>query len=132
MDAETVSKMWLDHARPVMKAWLAMDDITLAGAWLDADRAQRVAKRDGDKDAATEAFVRLQSYDEANRLITACRKGLVDMLDGIRDNYICDAIPPQPADDDEEAWEARDRVIDAMHADVLSVEAAVRVVEGEA
>jgi hypothetical protein len=130
-EAISAANAWVDHARPVIKAWLAMEDISLGGAWLDADSAQRRAKRDGDKPAATEAFMRLQSYDEAGRHLATCRKELFGMLDGIRDNYRCDYARSASMDADEAEWDSVEEFNDELDRGIVSVDAAARMVEGE-
>lgn len=129
--ATTAANAWTIHARPIIRAYLAMEDVSVNSAWLEASAMQRQGKHDGDKDAETEGFVRVQSYNEATRYIDTCQSSLYDMLEGIRDNYLADQCPPMPDDDDDAAWDARDAFNDELARSVISVDAAVRMVEGE-
>lgn len=131
VEATIHANAWTIHARPIIRTYLTMDDVSISSAWLEASAMHRKAKRDGDKNAETEGFVRVQSYNEAMRYIASCQSSLYDMLEGIRDNYLADQCPPMPDDDDEAAWDARDAFNDELARSVISVDAAVRMVEGE-
>lgn len=120
VEATTAANAWLDHARPIIRAYLAMEDACLA-----AD----ICTVHYGKDDASKAKTR--DYREADGYRKEAQRSLYDMMEGIRDNYLADQCPPMPDDDDEAAWDARDAFNDELARSVISVDAAVRMVEGE-
>jgi hypothetical protein len=118
--AERASK-WVDLARPIIKAMFAVDDDAeqhVRAAWLDAYAAKQGHHR--------------RLYSEARGYLEKARNELFAMLDGIRDDYLCDECPQQPSQfADEQAWADRDEWNAALAESVTTVEAAIQIVTAE-
>lgn len=107
---------WLDIARPIIKAIFALEDIEHL-----LTRERFTAERDGDS----------RTFKEAAGYIAAPQRELHEMLAGIRDDFLCDEMPPQPQTDDEQAWQDRDEWTDALGESVTTVEGAIKIVTDE-
>lgn len=114
---------WIDTARPIIAAYVHMDD-EVTGALRTAQLADKTSWTPRRSASA-------QAWEEARQIIEEARNELFYMLDGIRDNFCSDQMLPQPADDDEDAWTARDEADNAVRAACLSVKDAVKLVERE-
>lgn len=117
-----LTNKWVDHARPIIKAMFAVDDAArpVTVAWLDADRGRKF------RDPLS---WQQRDYDEAKGYIETARKALFDMLDGIRDNFICDECCGVGDTDDE--TEAADAYNDWLRAETIAVDQAIRIVTDE-
>lgn len=74
-----------------------------------------------------------RTWEEARPIIGRADRELREMLDGIRENFICDHLPPHPSrDDDDEAWDAHEAFTDELRRDVTTVDALIRKMEREA
>lgn len=110
-DAIAAASLWTLAARPVVRAIFALEDVdfTLAQG---CDRA---------------------TYGEAKDIIAKPRKQLLELVEGIRDNFLSDQLPPQPGRDAPDTeWDARDEFQAEVEAGVLTVAAFVRQMELEA
>ena len=113
---------WVDEARPIIVAMFALED-----ANGDLFTAQMTARGHRRYDEPTEPGER--SCMEARDYIEKARACLFDMLDGIRDNYLCDERAG--AQDDDTAQDAADDFNDWLDDETLSVKAAVDLVIAE-
>lgn len=114
---------WINHARPIIKAWLVLDDAAdapLFNAVVDLNKAHKF----GDPRSWQE-----RDYEEARGHIRKAGKELYAMLEGIRDNFICDELAGQS--DDPDAQEEADAFNDWLHGETASVDAAVNLVADE-
>lgn len=112
---------WIDHARPIIRAYLAMEEACMASAICSVHYG---------KDDISKAKTR--DYREADGYRKEAQQWMLDMLDGIRDNYLCDNYLPYPMTGTDEEAETADEFNDALAKAVISVDAAVWLVEGEA
>ncbi len=115
---------WVEHARPIILAMLMLDD--------EVDSVLLRAKIDADKDRRWNEPVSWQArdYDEARGEVKGASKALFAMLDGIRDNFICDEMVG--VYDNPDAQEEADAFNDWLHAETIGVDAAVnRVAEDQ-
>jgi hypothetical protein len=104
---------WADVGRPIILATIRMDG--------DVDDALRPLMADN-----------LRTYREAARIVADARRALEEMLEGIRDDFLADQLPPQPGPGAaEDAWERRDSFADALADVVVSVRDLVKRVERE-
>ncbi len=107
-DAIAKANQWVAAAKPVIRAYFAMDDI--ASDLFSADDRIR---------------------EEARGILRKPIRELMDMIDGIRDNYRCDHVIHPSDNADEAEW---DRVIefnDELDRGMVSVAAAIKQVERE-
>lgn len=118
--ATRVSEEWMSHARPIIKAYLALIDVSLVKD-ICINHYERTPMEKQ----------RTRDYREAESYIVKAQDALYDMLEGIRENYISDHGASYPYSADEATIDAADEFNTALARDVLSVEAAVRVVEDE-
>lgn len=113
---ERASK-WIDVARPIIKAMFAVDDV-------ESELRQQAYRSDREHDQRT--------YRWAAEDVAKSQRALHGMLDGIRDDFLCDECPTQPSQDaDEQTWADRDEWNDALGEAVTSVEQAVKIVTDE-
>lgn len=115
---------WVDEARPIIVAMFALED-----AQGDLFTAQMNARGNRRYNEPTQPGER--TFMEARDYVETARTNLFEMLDGIRDNYLCDErqsclveMMPQQA-------EAVDEFNDWLDDEVISVKAAVDLVIAE-
>jgi hypothetical protein len=125
---------WVDVARPVIKAMFAVED---------AQSPVRKARLADPKGYAFYAKMSPEAriWEEAESYLTKCREQLSEMLDGIRDNYLCDERMPGPQESEpddpvarqalDNAWSDADDFNDELERGCLSTDAAVKLVEAE-
>lgn len=110
-EAIAAASLWTVSAAPVVKAIFALEDVS----W-DLLR--------GCDD---------QTGAEAANEVGKALKGLRDMLPGIRDNFLCDQMPPQPASTAPDSeWQERDDFQDDVERSTISVVSFVKQMEMEA
>jgi hypothetical protein len=114
---------WVDAARPIIKAFFVLDD---AAQWplVEAAGKEREGRRWSDPATYLE-----RDYREAQDYIKVAAKSLFEMLDGIRDSFICDERCG--LQDSDIAQEAADEFNDWLSDETLSVDAAVALVTAE-
>lgn len=108
---------WVSIARPIIRAIFALEEIEHL-----LTRERFTAEKDSDS----------RTFKEATGYIAKPQRELREMLDGIRDDFLADEMPPQPsqgAPDSE--WEARDEFSDALGESVTSVDQAIKIVTDE-
>jgi len=108
---------WVVDATPIIRAYLALDDVSLIND-ICANHYGRTL----------EEKQRTSAYREAQGYVTKAQDALYDMLDGIRDNFICDHNAPYPRDMSEDDIIAADEFNEELGRSVVSVEAAVKAV----
>jgi uncharacterized protein YfaT (DUF1175 family) len=114
--AERASK-WVDLARPIIKAMFALEEV-------ENDLRQQAYRSDSKRDQ--------QTYRWVAEDVAKPQRALFSMLDGIRDDYLCDECPQQPSQfADEQAWADRDEWNDALAESVTTVEQAINIVTAE-
>lgn len=118
--ATTAANRWVDHARPVIKAYLAMHDAMMA---------PDICAVHYGKDAVSKA--KTSDYREADSYIKEAASSLFNMLDGIRDNYLCGQRKSCLVGMSDAEINTVDAFNDELDEAVMSVDAAVRIVEGE-
>ena len=113
---------WTIHARPIALAALAME--------APAELHTALVDNHFGKDAISK--VKTRDYREAKGYIETARLALMEMLEGIRDNYRCDHCRSYPMDistiTEAEADEI-DRFNEALDAGIMSVDAFLTEVE---
>ena len=111
LDAAIASaNQWLVSARPVIKAMFALED------------AEWSLRRECDDQVGGEAVTILRKP----------RHELRELVDGIRDNFLCDVTPSHVGfGDDDPRWDERDEFIDEVGRVVISVAEAIRIVGDE-
>jgi hypothetical protein len=125
---------WVNTARPIIKAWFQLDE-----AHLHVIRA-RLGDPNG-YGSYHKMSPAARTWEEAHRLIDKCRGELFEMLAGIRENAICDERMEGPSIDEPEgaaeqrawdnAWSDSEEFNDEIERCCMSVDAAIRLVEGE-
>jgi hypothetical protein len=125
---------WVRVARPIIKACFLMDD-----AHLELSRA----RLDDPKGFASYGQMSPAARDwaEADRHIDRCREELNGMLEGIRDNALCDERMSGPQESEpadpiarqvwDNAWVDTEEFNDQLDRDVMSISAAIKLVENE-
>lgn len=129
MDAAVAhANQWVDTARPIIKAMLLIEDApdyAVLKALVDpAIPSRRDAMSDRQRLAT-------DTWREARGIIRQAREDLFEMLDGIRDSYLCDdrqGWVTGMSDDEAEAVDAFNDELDRL---VVSVDAAVKLVGDE-
>jgi hypothetical protein len=116
-EATERANKWLDVARPIIKAMFALEDV-------ESELRQQAYRSERKHDQ--------QTFRWASEDVAKPQRALYSMLDGIRDDFLCDECPPQPSQDaDEQAWQDRDEWTDALAESVTSVEGAIKIVTDE-
>lgn len=113
---------WMDHARPIIKCWLAMHDV---GFFSDV-----ICENHYGKDAISK--MKTSDYREAADICYKASNELFAMIEAIRDNYRCDYSQSYTSDLTDAEGDAVEEFNDELERRMISVEAAVRIVEGEA
>ena len=113
MDTDTAisaANGWALAGRPLVRALFALEDV-------QCELSQELDKR---------------TWDEARPIITRPQRELREMLEGLRENFICDCLPPHPSSDTSQAeWDAYDEASDAIRNGVLSVDALIKQMAAE-
>ena len=108
--AIATANQWVTTARPVIKAMFALED------------AEWDLRRNCDDATGGEAVTILRKPCHALR----------ELVDGIRDNFLCDVVPSHVGfTDDDPRWDERDEFIDQVGRGVTSVAEAIRIVGDE-
>lgn len=118
-----LTNKWVDHARPIIKAMFLLDDAAdqlLVEALCATHRSIH--------HTAPETWQE-RNYREARAEVAGAGRALYDMLDGIRDNFICDECCGVGDTDDE--TEAADAYNDWLRAETITVDQAIRIVTDE-
>jgi len=115
--AITAANEWQAHALPIIRAYYALEDVSL--------NSDICANHYG-KDAMSKQ--RTSDYREAQGYVTKAQDALYDMLDGIRDSFICDHSAGYAYNAPEAEVDAADEFNEELARSVVSVEAAVRAV----
>jgi len=113
----TAANEWVQHATPIIRAYYALEDVSLNND---------ICANHYGKDSASKQ--RTSDYREAQGYVTKAQDALYDMLDGIRDNFICDHSAGYAYNAPEADVAAADEFNEELGRSVVSVEAAVRVV----
>lgn len=121
---ETVNTEWLRIARPIIKAMFAVEDA------IAPVTTARLADPKGyapysQRSAAGHAWMDAQGI--AGK---ACEE-MRELIEGIRDNALCDAYADCPNDATDDEADAIDEFNDDLRKSVLTVGAAVRMVSDE-
>lgn len=119
---------WVDTARPVIKAMLLIEDAP--------DYAVLKALVDPAIPSLRDAMsarqrVATDTWREARGIIRNARGELFEMLDGIRDSFLCDDRQGWVSGMSDEQAEAVDAFNDELDRLVVSVDAAVKMVGDE-
>ena len=116
--AVEAANKWVDAARPMFMAFFKLDDINDDLRWCRGIKEPTSADELGGREAA--------------RHVWKAAKAMREIIAGIRDDFIADQMPPQPASTaTEEEWEERDRFSDFVAEEVISVERAEKRMERE-
>ena len=127
-DAVDRASKWVDQAKPIILAYFVLED--------QAEQPIALALRDDPTAFAPYAkrSCDARTWHEAREIVRSAATDLFKMLDGIRDNFLCDersAASPfhgSYTEADEEAFEAFD---EALEREVPSVKAAVKKIGDE-
>lgn len=121
---ERVNTEWLRIARPIILAMFAVDDaiypVTTARL---ADPLGYVSY--GSMSPAAHA------WQEAQSVTSKAVDGLRDILEGVRENALCDALIAVDYDAADDVVDAQEAFNDDLRASVMSVEAAVKMIGDE-
>jgi len=115
--AITAANEWQAHALPIIRAYYALEEVSLLND---------ICANHYSKDTMSKA--RTSDYREAQGYVIKAQDALYDMLDGIRDNFICDHSAGYARDASEADVDAADEFNEELGRSVVSVEAAVREV----
>jgi len=115
--AITAANAWVVDATPIIRAYLALDEVSLIND---------ICANHYGKDSASKQ--RTSDYREAQGYVTKAQDALYDMLDGIRDNFICDNSAGYAYNAPEADVDAADEFNEELGRSVVSVEAAVKMV----
>lgn len=121
---ETVNTEWLRIARPIIKAMFAVED-----AISDVTK-ERLADPLGYVSYSKMSPQSL-AWKEAQGIVDKAGNELHDLLEGIRDNALCDAYADCPNEATDDESDAIDEFNDDLCKSVMTVEAAVRMVGGD-
>jgi len=115
--AITAANEWQAHALPIIRAYYVLEEVSL----LNDICANHYGKD-------TMSKQRTSDYREAQGYVIKAQDALYGMLDGIRDNYLCDQRRSCLVEMTEDQIDEVDRWNDEIDAAVIGVEAAVRAV----
>lgn len=107
-DAIAKANQWVAAAKPVIRAYFAIDDV--ACDLYAADRA---------------------ICEEARGILRKPLRDLSDMIDGIRDNYRCDHVMHGETGMTDSEWDAVEAFNEELERGMVSVAAAIKQVEAE-
>lgn len=118
----TTNTEWLAHARPIIRAYLAMEEACMASAICEVHY--------GRDDTSKQ---RTRDYREADGYRKEAQASMYDLIQGIRDNAIADHSAEVSYDEaDDAVIDAAEEFNDELSRGVMTVEAAVRIVGDEA
>jgi hypothetical protein len=114
---------WVRVATPIIKAMFALDD---AQADLRSAKYDFRGKKRWNEPAAYDE----RAMKEADDIVDEARLRLFEMLDGIRDDFRCDALHSfgEPADGDDDAWGAHEALVEEFDRQLPTVDAVVKQV----
>lgn len=107
-DAIAKANQWVAQAKPVIRAYFTLDDV--AADLFSADDRIR---------------------EEARSILRKPIRELMDMIDGIRDNYRCDHVMHGASEMTEAEWDQVEEFNDELERGMVSVAAAIKQVERE-
>ena len=107
-DAIAKANQWVDAAKPVIRAYFAVDD----AACLLFDAQDRIK-------------------EEARGILRKPCRDLSDMIGGIRDDFRCDHVMHGHSDMTDAEWDAVEEFNDELARGMVSVAAAIKQVERE-
>lgn len=109
-EAITAASLWTVAAAPVVRAIFALEDVS----W---DLRRHCDDRTG---------------EAASKEVGKALSELRDLLAGIRSDFVCDQLPPQPARDAPDSeWQERDEFQDDVEGSTISVATFVKQMEQE-
>lgn len=121
---EATSTAWLTIARPIIKAMHAVED-----ALAPVNRAR------GDDPLGHVAYAKRSpashAWSEAQTITSKAAGALYHMLDGIRDNALCDAYVMVDYDGTEDAIAEQEFFNEDLARGVIGVDAAVKMIGDE-
>lgn len=122
---QATNTAWLTTARPIIKAMHAVEDaihpVTTARL---ADPLGYVAY--------TKRSAQSHAWEEAQGIVEGAVAELYKMLDGIRDNALCDAYVTVDYDGAEDAIADQEALNEDLARGVIGVDAAVKMIGDEA
>ena len=106
------ANLWTVTARPIVKA-----------IWHIEDAECEVRQGCDDR-----------TWSEVRPILSASRRDLREMLDGLRENAICDVLPRHPDVETgtDEEWEAQEAFDEQVRREVTTVDALIKRMEAEA
>lgn len=107
-DAIAKANQWVAAARPVIRAYFALDDIM--ADLFDADKRIR---------------------DEARAIVRKPFNEMHDMIDGIREDFRCDHVMSGNSDMTDAEWDQVEEFNDELDRGMVSVATAIKQVERE-
>lgn len=107
-DAIAKANQWVAQAKPVIRAYFAMDDI--ASDLFSADDRIR---------------------EEARGILRKPIREMYDMIDGIRENHRCDHVMSGDTGMTDAEWDAVEEFNDELERGMVSVATAIKQVEAE-
>lgn len=117
---------WVRVATPVIKAMFALDDtqgdLRAAGYDFRGGRNWNAPKRQEER-----------VMDEAEGYVDEARIKLYEMIDGIRDDFRCDALHsyPQPNGNDEDEWDAYEAFTEELDRQLPTVASVIKRIGDE-
>lgn len=114
-DAVINANKWVVAAEPIIKAWLAIDQIH------------------GDLNVAFYEQQQWRYADEAAGYLAQPMKCLFGMLEGIRDDFLCDMRCPYPQDTSggDKGWDFAEEWNDRLERETIHVADAIRRVSND-
>lgn len=127
MAAAERAEKWIETARPIILAMFAVEDAS--GEHLFQAKIKARGDRRYDAPKTTDE----RTYEEAQSCLATAYTCLFEMLDGIRSDFLCDEMLPQPKPDaSEQDWTDRDEFSDGLDGCVTSVADAIKQIGKEA
>jgi len=122
LEAATANaNLWLAHARPIIRAYLSMEEACMASAICEV----HYGRTDSEKQ-------RTRDYREADGYRKAAQRNMYELIEGIRDNYIADhSAEVAYGEDDDDVIDAVEEFNTELSRSVMTVEAAISVVGDE-
>lgn len=114
---------WVHIATPVIKAMFALDD---AQGDLRSARFEFRGHKRWNEPMTTDE----RTMEEAFTYVDEARIKLFEMIDGIRDDFRCDALHsfPQPTGDDDDQWTAYEAFTEEFDRQLPTVDAVVKMI----
>ena len=111
---------WVDHAKPIIAAYLMLDDE------VDYVLLSAKIKARGDRRWNEPTTLAERDYSEARDVVGKAKRELRDLIEGIRDNFLCDERVG--VQDDDAAQEEADAFNDWLTDETTSVDKALDAV----